>query len=278
MVENLTKAIKDFAVNEGAALIGVAPQHRLSEAPKGFRPRDRLFDAKNVISLGMQVPRTVCETWEVVSHNPYRWYGFHLLNRLLQIIAYKVTLFIESKGYSALPFPPTIGGAGGAEISHRHVAVAAGLGEFGLAGYVLTPQYGPRERLISIITNAPLQGDPLYDGPSLCKPKECGYKCVVSCPMGAINRDRTKISQIGGKMYKYTTPDLWLCRWAILGLTKKVGGLKEIPLPQKIDSEDLNNCLEQKDPGQIRTEISQGGHMTYCGKCQAVCPAGKIQS
>ncbi len=36
----------------------------------------------------------------------------------------------------------------------------------------------------------------------------------------------------------------------------------------------LDRALAQKDPAQIRTEIAQGGHATYCGKCQTVCPVG----
>ena len=45
-------------------------------------------------------------------------------------------------------------------------------------------------------------------------------------------------------------------------------------VPPIIDEEAFDRALEHKDPAQIRTEISQGGHATYCGKCQAVCPVG----
>ncbi len=46
-------------------------------------------------------------------------------------------------------------------------------------------------------------------------------------------------------------------------------------MPPTIDEEELDRALAQKDPAQIRTEIAQGGHATYCGKCQAVCPTWK---
>jgi len=274
MRENLTQTVKDFAQREGAALVGIAPTERLAGAPEGKRPGDRLKDATCVVSLAVRVPQTVCETWGIVSHNPYRVYGHQFLNRLLHSIAYKVTLFLESEGYMALPFPPTISGIGGAEISHRHIAVAAGLGEFGWAGYVLTPQFGSRQRFVSVITAAPLEGDAMYDGPSLCVPESCSFKCVTECPMNALDKTKKKTCQIGERRIAYTWIDRLRCSWAINGLTKKVGGFKEIPLPPVVDEEALDQALALKDPAQIRTEIRQGGHATYCGKCQAICPVG----
>ncbi len=274
MRDNLTETLKDYAKEKGAALVGIAPAERLVGAPEGKRPADRLKDATCVVSLGVQVPQGVCETWGVVSHNPYRVYGHLYLNRLLHSLAYEVTLFLESEGCMALPFPPTISGLGGAEISHRHIAVAAGLGEFGWAGYVLTPEFGARQRFVSVITSAPLLGNPMYEGTSLCVPESCSFICVNECPMDALNMKKKKNCRIGGRSIEYTWIDRWRCSWAIYGLTTKVGGFKEIPAPPVIDEEAIERALVQKDPAQIRTEISQGGHATYCGKCQAVCPVG----
>jgi len=274
MSVNLTETLKDYAKGEGAALVGIAPAGRLVGAPEGKRPADRLKDATSVVSLGVKVPHGVCETWNIVSHNPYRVYGHQYLNRLLHSLAYKVTLFLESEGYMALPFPPTISGIGGAEISHRHIAVAAGLGEFGWAGYVLTPQFGARQRFVSVITAAPLKSNAMYDGPPLCVPESCSFTCVEECPMGALSMTEKKTCQIGDRSIEYTWIDRWRCFWAISGLTTKVGGFKEVSMPPVVDEEALDRAMEHKDPAQIRTEISQGGHATYCGKCQAVCPVG----
>ena len=278
MGEDVKETLKDLAMDKGAALIGIAPVERLTGAPEGCRPGDRLEGATCVVSLGVQVPRTVCETWGVVSHTPYRVYGHQFLNRLLHEIAYRVTVFLESEGYAALPFPPTISGLGGAEISHRHIAVAGGLGEFGWAGYIMTPRFGPRQRFVSVITTAPLEADPMYDGPTLCDPEACHYKCVEECPMGALDKTASKTCRIGDRSYTYTSIDRPRCSWAINGLTRTVGGWKEIPMPSLIDEEALKNALEQKDSAQVRTEILQGGHATYCGKCQAVCPVGSVTS
>jgi epoxyqueuosine reductase QueG len=276
-METLTKGLKKFAVNEGAALLGIASVERLIGAPEGRRPSDHLPKTKSAISIAVEIPKTVCDTWDHVSHNHYRWYGHKFLNDYLQIIAYKLTLFLEERGYSALPFPPTISAAGGAEISHRHVAVAAGLGDFGWAGYVLTPQFGARQRFTTILTDANLDSDSVYSGPTLCNPEECGYQCVDVCPMNALSKTEKKNCTIGGIDFDYTSIDRWKCSWAVSGLIKKVGGWKDIPFPDQFKRDSYLEAMKQRDYFQIRTEIAQGGHATYCGKCQAICPVASTQ-
>ena len=65
-----------------------------------------------------------------------------------------------------------------ATFSHMAAFVASGLGEYGYHGMVLSPKYGPRERIISIITSAELEPDPLYDGPPLC---DICMMCAKNC-------------------------------------------------------------------------------------------------
>ena len=79
-------------------------------------------------------------------------------NMQLQVMAISIALFLEDHGHLAVPLPAS--GTRVAEhyvlFSHRHAAVLAGLGEFGLNNLLLTPQYGPRVRLDSVITTAEL--------------------------------------------------------------------------------------------------------------------------
>jgi epoxyqueuosine reductase QueG len=61
--------------------------------------------------------------------------------------------------------------------------VLAGLGTLGLNCSVLTPQFGPRVKVTSIITDCPLPaGEPMAQG--MCE--HCGL-CVENCPIGAID-------------------------------------------------------------------------------------------
>jgi len=68
--------------------------------------------------------------------------------------------------------------------SHRHAATRAGLGEFGYNNIVLTPQFGPRQRFNSIITEAELVPDPLIEKP-ICLRDAC-LLCQKACYMGVI--------------------------------------------------------------------------------------------
>jgi len=76
------------------------------------------------------------------------------------------------------PFRYTFG-----PISHRHAATRAGLGEFGYNNIVLTPQFGPRQRFNTIVTDAELLPDPLIDRPICLRDrcKLCLEACIMSC-------------------------------------------------------------------------------------------------
>ncbi len=112
-----------------------------------------------------------------------RLYDFHIyrtVNDLLDGVADRVATELQEAGFRAVPVPasqpvdPT--GFKGA-ISHKLVARAAGLGWIGRSCLLITPQAGPRVRLVSVLTNAPLQA---------ARPvaRECGRcrMCVDYCP------------------------------------------------------------------------------------------------
>jgi epoxyqueuosine reductase QueG len=100
---------------------------------------------------------------------------------------------LEVKGYRAIPIPaayPRVNKELMGVFSHRHAAVLAGLGEIGFSNLLITPQFGARLRLVSILTEVPLEPDQPYEK-SLCseRQKECGKACIRSCPVEAISRD-----------------------------------------------------------------------------------------
>ncbi|MDR1797007.1 MAG: hypothetical protein LBR44_06105 [Clostridiales Family XIII bacterium] len=121
------------------------------------------------------------------------------LNMEIQILGIYAGALLESRGYKTLVVPTTYGTTfswptntnpdfpinvnGFGPFSHRHAAVAAGLGEFGLNNLLLTPQWGPRNRFTSIITRAPLVADPLLEG-DICLREKCAL-CVKACRGGA---------------------------------------------------------------------------------------------
>ncbi len=71
-------------------------------------------------------------------------------------------------------------------LSLKHAAVSCGMGEIGWNNLLLTPEFGPHQRLCAIVTEAQLEADSRRDL-GLCT--GCG-RCVKACPSGALKNDR----------------------------------------------------------------------------------------
>lgn len=188
-MSDLTSEVKALARAQGAHLVGVASVDRFEGAPKGHHPRDLLRRARSVVVIAHRFFQGVLECdrfgrgsdlipkeelWEVQG-TIFR-FMYDTANMRLQMIAAQIAAFLEERGYASLPLPAggqKVGAGRYAFFSHRHAAVAAGLGEFGLNNLLLTPEYGPRVRLNSVITTAELGPDPLCEGP-ICPGEECG--------------------------------------------------------------------------------------------------------
>ena len=243
MSAKLSREVKEFALQKEVDLVGIASIDRFSEAPLGLRPTDFLPGAKSVIVLGFRLPFGALEAakrgYEGLKSAP-QIYGVHAYqvvpNLRLLFAANSLAKFLERKGYITMPLPS--GPLGGLTISHRHAAVAAGLGEFGWMGLTVTPEYGPKQRWVSIITRAELEPDPLYNGPKLCDRSKCDI-CIKVCPTKAIPEKESKKVVIGGKAYEYAKIDPAKCAIACEGL-KEFG----IPLPEHPTWEDLNKLRQ----------------------------------
>ncbi len=92
--------------------------------------------------------------------------------------------YIRGLGYAVAPV--TLGEGQGISI---HYGVAAGLGQLGLNGQLLTPFAGSRVRLMLVHTDAPLELDQAkdYGIPGIC---DACKACVRRCPPGAITSVR----------------------------------------------------------------------------------------
>jgi len=293
MDKRLTQKIKSLVLGMGAELVGVAPISRFEHAPEETKPTHYMSDATNVISIGNPILNGVCNVWGNYdepgrSAGPYLFYGYGLINLELGRIAYSVGKTLEKMKYKSLMFPPTWGiaeyrfaeravdGVFLADFSHRHAAVAAGLGEFGWHGLCITPEFGTKIRFNSIITNAPLTADPLYKGPKLCQPEKCKKKCVQVCPTKAFSTESVRC-QIGERVFEYSKVDKIRCLYAIEGLVKGSGGRTDVEIPHGpgnvlhyyTEARPQRHPVDQSFFGQSVGIITGD----FCGRCLRSCLA-----
>lgn len=173
----------------GAELVGIAPIARWKEqgdlAPE-YHP-ERVWPAvKSVISIGMPLWLPVVET--APSNLGRELYD--TVNLLLDQTAYRLAAYMNRHGWPAISIPRD--GYGDVDMlltkpiaafSHVWAARYAGLGTVGWNHILLTPQYGPRVRLVSVLSGLELAADDMIDG-DFCS--RC-MLCKRNCPVGAID-------------------------------------------------------------------------------------------
>jgi len=287
-METLTRDVKALALAEGADLIGVSSVDRFQEAPRMTHPQAILPNAKAVVVIAIKYPDAAIDGWgkpPAESMFFYQSVQVSMTATVMPLITFKLYRFLEKAGYLALPVAPSgfyryrdykeIKGGFIADFSHRHAAVAAGLGVFGRQGLLLTPQFGVRQRLASIITSAPLQADPLYSGKALCDRCEA---CLKACPVGAFHKTEQHSVHIGDGAFTYAQVDKWRCAWVEqLGMVAE-GGPKyegystDIPPPNPVTREAYLAAMGQRDPFQA----SCGWGTISCGRCLHACQAHKL--
>jgi epoxyqueuosine reductase QueG len=205
---NLTREVQAYAKNLELDWIGFCPAERLDDAPPDRRPRIYLETVNSIISIGYRLNVTPIQNLPA-SRSAYMLehdYANRHLDRAAQVIA----RFLEERGHKAVGFDAGAGfyhEAGktperfAGDFSHKHAAVACGLGRFGLNNLVLSPRWGPRIRLATILTNAELRyNNPLDE--NTCPAHEC-EKCVQICPVHALDGWETRYDpETGWQMNK----------------------------------------------------------------------------
>ena len=205
--------VKNWAKDMGADIVGIAPVDRFEGTPQGHGPGDLLPEAQSVIVAGIRIPDAIVDYDKyhlkfqempqhiavgAAVHNLYLLMGHYTIDIMLNSLAMRITNKLEIEaGYRSFPTPNTsdtglgrpVEGYQTSYFSQRHAATRAGLGEFGFNNIVLTPEFGPRVRFVSIITEAELEPDPLLTK-KICLREKCGGKdgpiCLQMCTPRAI--------------------------------------------------------------------------------------------
>jgi len=220
-MQALTEAVRAAAAASGADLVGFSPISRFDNAPAELHPRSIFPQTLTVIAVAVRMPRGALKAveegtyWQAYNCDSY-WY-------LNEIIAPKVlraiVLLLEGHGYTSVPVHNPFHPHAGRQVrddqpagpdgfcSLRVIGVAAGLGELGHAKLLLTPQFGPRQRVFAVFTDAELEPTPLFAG-QICD--DCGA-CVRECEACAIGRSREVKFAIDGRKFSHAPLDARAC-------------------------------------------------------------------
>lgn len=175
--EHLQQAI--FA--QGASVMRVADTARLEGLET--QPEGLLDAFPRALSIGVRLSDGIMDN---VVDRPTPLYSSHYarVNSLLDDIGVRTSNMLQAAGAKAMPVPASQildDERWVSYISHKAVAVAAGVGWQGKSLLVVNPDFGPRLRLVTVLTDAPLAADePIKNRCGKCT------KCRDACPSGAI--------------------------------------------------------------------------------------------
>jgi ferredoxin len=281
----LNEQLKSLAKAIGADLVGIAPIERFEGAPDFSHPQNLIPDAKSVIVIAKRMLRTPQKIFmERKSRYPNQRFNGRFLWDFLDETTYYLGYYLEDLGYSACPVAANLYydfHKGHPQLSHKHSAMAAGLGRIGWSSLLITPQYGAAVQLASVITNAELEPDPMIEK-DICN--KC-YKCMEVCPTGMRDPEETQSFAMEGKSYYHAKYRKLRCLWGCGGLTGqgKTWSMSDLPMPVLEDENDMEqviwefaNAKSRMHPVEQFLTAVQG--LSFCGQCHIVCHPEDLKS
>ena len=237
-------AVKREALGLGADVVGIGNIDRWKNAPIQMDPKQIMPECKSIIAMAYRMNRGSLRGIEEGTYfGNYSSMGYAAITFLFwPMIVVPLSKFIEDRGFEAVPYghlnpwgaplkkgvrpnfsrPVAPGRARPDVIIHLRIAAyLCGLGEIGFSKMLLTPQFGPRNRIGIVLTDVELAPDPIYDGPKLCN--RC-MACVKSCPGQVYDPKKTVKVKLAGHNVEWMDLDCDKCsntfRGAVLTTNK----------------------------------------------------------
>ena len=252
----MEEEIRDFILGLGADDVGFA---RCSDydSPRSYEIGRFLADAASIIVVAFQVLSSCESPSASVALN-----GYLDLGAFARTVSYRVAHFLENRmgaSVAAIPlsYPYEIHNdrRAVADFSHRHAAVAAGLGTFGRHNLVVHPRFGTRVNFVSFVTDLALAPSPRITG-DLCV--HCDL-CVKNCPGGALDQEgRTDLMKCMQHSLPYGV-GADAAYWGKL--------LNSSP-------EEQREMLKDERFARLRQSLVLGNQY-QCFNCMKSCPVGK---
>ncbi len=283
-----SSTVKAIVREAGADLVGIASVERFSEAPPMRGPEDLLPGTRSVIVAAVRYPLdgvrrigkppayalpstayagAICRKLEDISLTLMRWLEDQGVTAFSTPVTWPISWRVRP--YKDMDKPLQ------AMFSHRHAAVAAGMGTFGKHTLVLTPEYGPRQRFITVLTDAELEPDPMYAGKPLC-PESC-QACVKACPLDCMDCSKPRQFNIGGTAFSYPDLDNMRCAWVEQYRLKQVDGLElygttyDCDPPADIAYEDIDKAIKEAMAADKLQYSGPNGMTATLGECLRTC-------
>ncbi|MCK4838098.1 MAG: epoxyqueuosine reductase [Desulfobulbaceae bacterium] len=296
--EDLNQTVKDLVLNAGAIDVGIVTTETLEGGPPSTHLSYVLDGAKSAVVFALPLDQEKIERFLKKEDFAGHCLDNVRTNTLSSGIALELARFLEMKGQAAVPVesnsvyrkdtprgprdekPP---------ISHRYLAVRAGLGHFGLSGNVIREKEGAAIILGSVVTDAQLMPtDPLPAEENYCD--ECRL-CLSACASGLMHPEEKTTVTMGGVEFSYARRQSYnRCDYVCGGFTglSKSGKWStwspaRFPIPEK-DEEFLEAIRAVIKQYAYRPKPGIGfyhallpgnkGQMT-CGHCQLLCHPDK---
>ncbi len=292
--EDLNQLVKDLVLNAGAIDVGVVTTETLEGGPPSADLSYVLDGARSAVVFALSLDQEKIERF--LKKEDFR--GANLdnsrTNTLTSGIALDLARFLEMKGQSVVPVesnnvyrkdtprgpfdekPP---------ISHRYLAVRAGLGHFGLSGNVIRKKEGAAIILGSVVTDAQLTPtDPLPAEENYC---DGCRMCMSACASGLMHPDEKATIILGGVEFSYARRQSYnRCDYVCGGFTGLSRSGKwstwspaRFPIPEK-DEEFLDAIRYTIKPYALRPRPGVGAYnplvpgnkvQLTCAHCQFIC-------